>query len=455
VAAAPLSDRGRSSEFVRAIGLGRATAMVIGTIIGASIFVQPSLVSGAVPSVVGVLVVWAAAGALTLIGALITAELSSAFPHTGGVYVFLKRAYSPAVAYLWGWAMFWSMHSGIIAAIATVFARYVGHFVELSDAGVRATAVGAIVVLSAVNYFGVRHGSALQTFFTAIKLVAIVLIVVLGVVSVASHGERAFLAGHERRTTYDAVIQAMIAGLFAYGGWHMVTYAAEETKDPTRTIPRALVVGTVIVTVAYIAVNAAYLAVLPLGTVTSSNRVAADFADAVLGSGGGHALSVLVILSTLGAMTGIILSGPRVYLAMANDGVLFRWAGAVHPTHRTPHVAIALQAVWSSVLVLTGTYRALFTRVVYTEWIFFAMMAASLFFLRRRDDYRPAYRVWGFPVLPAIFVVSSAAIVLHQIAAEPADSLTGLALVAAGLPVYWLWTRRKTHDEPYESHRRS
>ena len=416
--------------------------MVIGTIIGASIFVQPSLVSGAVPSVAGVLVIWAAAGALTLIGALVTAELSSAFPRTGGVYVFLKRAYSPVVAYLWGWAMFWSMHSGIIAAIATVFARYLGHFVELSDAGMRAAAVGAILVLSAVNYFGVRHGSVVQTFLTSIKLVAILFIVVLGVTFVASHGGPPIVAASERHTTFGAVVEALIAGLFAYGGWHMVTYAAEETKEPTRTIPRALIVGTAIVTVAYIAVNASYLAVLPLASVAASNRVAADFADEVLGSGGGRLLSALVVLSTLGAMTGIILSGPRVYLAMADDGLLFRWAGAVHPRYRTPHVAIVLQAVWSSVLVLTGTYRALFTRVVYTEWIFFGLMAASLFFLRRRGDYAPAYRVWGFPLLPSIFVLSSATIVLHQIVVQPGESLTGLALVAAGLPVYWIWTRR-------------
>lgn len=416
--------------------------MVIGTIIGASIFVQPSLVSGAVPSVAGVLVVWASAGALTLIGALITAELSSAFPHTGGVYVFLKRAFSPVVAYLWGWAMFWSMHSGIIAAIATVFARYLGHFVALGDAGVKVAAVSAILVLSAVNYFGVRYGSAVQTFLTTVKLAAILLIVVLGVAFAASHGGPPEVATGQRHTTFGAVIEALIAGLFAYGGWHMVTYAAEETKDPVRTIPRALIIGTAIVTAAYIAVNASYLAVLPVATVASSNRVAADFADVVLGSGGGHLLSALVVLSTLGAMTGIILSGPRVYLALADDGLLFRWVGAVHPRYRTPHVAIGLQAVWSSVLVLTGTYRALFTRVVYTEWIFFGLMAASLFFLRRRRDYAPAYRVWGFPFLPAIFVLSSATIVLHQIVVQPVESMTGLALVAAGLPVYWIWTRK-------------
>jgi APA family basic amino acid/polyamine antiporter len=430
-------------QFIRAIGLGRATAMVVGTIIGASIFVQPSLVSGAVPTTTGVLLVWACAGALTLIGALVTAELSSAFPHTGGVYVFLKRAYSPALAYLWGWAMFWSMHSGIIAAIATVFARYLGHFVELGDAGTRAAAVGAIIVLSAVNYFGVRQASSLQTFFTAIKLLAVLAIVVLGVWFVATHETVAPASGRPPSVTGPSFVAAMIAGLFAYGGWHMVTYAAEETKEPSRTLPRALIVGTIIVTVAYIAINAAYLAVLPIDQVVASNRVAADFADAVLGSGGANALSTLVVLSTLGGMTGIILAGPRVYLAMANDGVLFRWAGAVHPTYRTPHVAIAAQAVWSSVLVLTGTYRALFTRVVYTEWIFFALMAASLFLLRRRADYQPAYRMPVFQLLAGVFVIASGWIVVQQIVTEPSESLTGLAMVLAGLPVYWIWTSKR------------
>ena len=430
-------------QFVAAIGLARATAMVVGTIVGASIFVQPSLVSGAVPTTWGVLFVWAFAGILTLIGALVCAELSSAFPKTGGVYVYLREAYSPAVAYLWGWAMFWTMHSGIIAAIATVVGRYAGHFVPLGDQGTRAVGVTAILLLTAVNYIGVRQGSALQTFFTVIKLLAILGIIALGVWFAVTSAEADARVPRSASPvpTLAGVVAAMVAGLFAYGGWHMVTYAAEETKDATRTIPRSLLVGTLIVTVAYIAVNASYLAVLPMDTVTQSTRVAADFADAVTGAGGGKAISALVLLSALGGMTGIILAGPRVYLAMARDGLLFRWVGELHPRYRTPHRALLLQGVWSSVLVLTGTYRVLFTRVVYTEWIFFALMAASLFLFRRRAGYAPAYRVWGFPVLPGIFVASSAFIVLHQLWREPKEASYGLAMVAAGLPVYWIWTR--------------
>ena len=412
--------------------------MVVGTIIGASIFVQPSLVTGAVGSTEAVLLVWTFAGALTLIGALVCAELSSAFPNTGGVYVYLKNAFSPAVAYLWGWAMFWVMHSGIIAAIATVFARYVGHFVPLGEIGLKLTAVGGIVALSAINYVGVRPASVLQTFFTVIKVAAVTAIVVMGLSFVLRTGATVAAPDANWVLDVDGVVAALIAGLFAFGGWHMVTYAAEETENPRRTIPRSLLIGTLIVTGAYIAINAAYLAVLPPDQVATSTRVAADFADAIIGRGGADMLSALVILSTLGGMTGIILSGPRVYLAMANDGLLVRWAAALHPTHRTPHVAIALQAVWSSVLVLSGSYRALFTRVVYTEWIFFALMAASLFLLRKRGDYQPAYRLPAYQLWCALFIVSSVAIVVHQLVSEPIDGLIGLGIVLAGLPVYWI-----------------
>jgi APA family basic amino acid/polyamine antiporter len=339
--------------------------------------------------------------------------------------------------------MFWSMHTGIIAAIATVCARYVAFFVPLGDTGVRVVAIAAIVVLSAINYVGVRYGTIVQTTFTIIKVAAVVLIAVAGIA--AARGAPAALPSGAPVPTVPsmrAFIIATVAGLFAFGGWHMVTYTGDETVDARRTIPRALVVGTLVVTASYIAVNAAYLVVLSPSAVAASNRVAADFADHVLGSGGATAMSALVVLSTLGAMTGIILTGPRVYLAAARDGLLFRWVGDVHPRFGTPHHAIVLQGIWACVLVATGTYRALFTRVVYTEWIFFGLMAAGLMLLRRRPGYAPAYRAWGYPILPLVFIVSTAIIVVNQLAADSRESLIGLAIVLAGLPVYYLRTAR-------------
>lgn len=419
----------------QAIGLPRATAMVVGTIIGASIFVQPSLVSGEVPSVAGMMLAWSIAGLLTLVGALVTAELASAYPVTGGVYVYLREAWSPLVAYLWCWAMFWSMHTGIIAAIATVCARYVGHFVPLGDMGTRFVAVAAILLLSAVNYIGVRQGSAVQTAFTVVKVAAILVIIAFGLAFTPS-GDSVAQADVSLPSIRPLSL-AVVAGLFAFGGWHMVTYTGDETHDAARTLPRALLIGTVIVTVCYIGINAAYLHVLSPEAVAASTRVAADFAEVVGGSGGASLVSLLVIISTLGAMTGIILTGPRVYLAAADDGLVFNWLGAVHPKFGTPHHAIALQGVWASVLVLTGTYRALFTRVVYTEWIFFGLMAAGLFVLRKRPSYAPRYRAFGSLFLPLLFIGVTAVIVGNQLIADPLESLTGLLIVLAGVPVYY------------------
>jgi APA family basic amino acid/polyamine antiporter len=436
------------------MGLGQATAMVVGIIIGASIFVQPAEIARLVPSVSGVFAVWIIAGLLTLFGALCCAELASAFPRAGGVYVFLKETYSPAVGFLWGWAMFWSMHSGIIAAIAVVFARYVGYFVPLGDTGIRLVAIAAILVLSGINYLGVKQGSTLQTIFTLGKLIAILAILVL-VVVLSSPSTAAAQASASQAVSVGKFALAIGAGLFAFGGWHMVTYTAEETRNPERTIPRALVIGVLTVTACYIALNAAYFYALPLEKVASSTRVAADAAEAVIGRRGGATISAVVIFSTFGAVSGIILVGPRVYFAMARDGLLFRWIAAVHPRFQTPHRAIMLQAIWASFLVATGTYRALFTRVIYTEWIFFGLMVLGLFLLRRRSNYTPTYRTWGFPVLPAVFTLASFFIVANQIVSEPRESLTGLGIVALGLPVYYLWARKSLARLNLVEHKRN
>ncbi len=437
----------------RSMGLPHATAMVVGTIIGASIFVQPSEITGRMPSVGGVMAVWIVAGLLTLFGALVCAELASVFTRTGGVYVYLRESFSPALGFLWGWAMFWVMHTGIIAAIATVFARYLAYFVpDMGDAGIRGVAIATVLVLSAVNYVGVKHGSLLQTWFTVGKLLAIGLIIVLGALFGSRADPAALAAAAVPGQTLPTELTlsdfglAVVAGLFAFGGWHMVTYSAEETVDPSRNIPRALVIGTLTVTACYLALNAVYLYILPLETVARSTRVAADAADAVFGYGGGAAMSVLVMFSTFGALSGIVLAGPRVYYAMSQDGLLFRSLGAVHPRFGTPHRAVVFQAIWAVVLILTGTYRALFTRVIYTEWIFFGLMALGLMRLRRRGGHTRGYSVWGYPWVPLVFAVSAFAVVANQVFSEPGDSLGGLGIVLLGLPVYALWTRRRSTE---------
>jgi basic amino acid/polyamine antiporter, APA family len=414
-----------------------ATAMVVGIIIGASIFVQPSEITRLVPDAGGIALVWALAGILTLIGALICAELSSAFPRTGGVYVFLRNTFGRPVGFLWGWAMFWSMHTGIIAAIAVVFARYVGYFVPLGTTGIRLVAVLAILGLSGFNCLGIRHGSRLQTIVTGAKLAAIG-VLIIGGLTIAPGGTAA-ASGAAANFGASEVLLGLVAGLFAFGGWHMVTYTAEETVNPERTIPRSLVLGTLIVTVCYIALNAIYLRVLPIERVTASTRIAADAAEALVGPVGATLVAILVILSTFGAVNGIILAGPRVYFSMANDGLFLKWAATLHPRFGTPARAIALQGLWACALVMTDTYRGLFTRVVYTEWIFFGLLAVAVILLRRRVDYAPPFRMAWAPALPFAFAAACVAIVVNQVISDPLNSFIGLAAVAAGLPVYYFW----------------
>ena len=429
----------------RSLRLPQATSLVVGTIVGASVFVQASEMTHHVPNIPWVIAAWVISGILTLFGALSCAELASAFPRTGGVYVFLRDTYTPLLGFLWGWAMFWTMHSGIIAAGAVVFGRHAAVFVPLGDVGIRVVAVGVIAGISTLNYVGVRPGSNVQTAFTGGKLLAVFFIVLVGFTigaRIPAHFQYGTVGGPAGVAISDLML-AVVAGLFAFGGWHVVTYTAGETVDPQRTIPRALALGIIIVTAVYVALNTVYFYVLPLDRVMASPRVAADTATELLGDRAGGAIAGLVMFSVFGALTGSMLAAPRVYFAMAEDGLAFRWIDEVHPRFRTPHHAIVLQAIWASVLVWTGTYRQLFSRVIFTEWIFFALMAGGIFLLRRRPGYAPAYHVWGYPWTPAVFVVASAAIVINRLISEPLDSAAGLALVGAGVPVYVLIKSRR------------
>ena len=402
---------------------------------------QPSVISSHVPTGRGILLAWIIAGALTAIGALLCAELASAFQRTGGVYVFLSEAYGPAAGFLWGWAMLWVMHTGIAAAIAMICARYVGHFVSLGHpdgSGTKAVAIAAVAALSFINYRGVLPGSRVQTVLTLLKVTAIVGIVALVFASPRSIPPGTVPVGD---LTARGLALAVGAGLFAYGGWHMVTYASGEIVAPEKTIPRALVLGILIVTAAYLLLNAAYLRVMPLEALINSRSVATDATAIVLGRHGAAVVAVVVIVSTLGALNGVILAGPRVYYAMAQDGLALRALAQVHPVHHTPHIALLLQALWAAVLIATGTYGQLFSRVIYTEWIFFAAMAVGLLLLRRRAGYAPAFRLPAAPLLVAVFVIASLGVVAAEIAKAPLNSAIGLGIVLLGLPVYLVWKR--------------
>jgi APA family basic amino acid/polyamine antiporter len=427
-------------QLTRAIGLPQATAIVVGIIIGASVFVQASEITNFVPDPLAVVAVWVVAGLLTMAGALVCAELASAMPQTGGVYVYLRQIYSPALGFIWGWANFWSVHTGIMAAIATVFARYAGYFVPMGDVALRATAIAAIVVLSLVNYLGVRFGSGVQAVITLVKVLGVVLMIAVGF-AVSGRAPVAETDTLPQSISVANFLLAVGAGLFAFGGWHMVTYTAEETKDPQRTIPRSLVVGVIVVTACYVGLNAIYFNVLSVREVMASTRVAADTFERLVGPIGGSLVAGLVMFSAFGALNGVILAGPRVYYQMAQDGLLFKWAAAVHPVYKTPGRAILLQALWGTVLVLTGTYRQLIGRVIYTEWIFFALLAIGVVILRRRRDYKAQWRMPGVPLVPIVFALVSFAIVVNQIRVDPVNSAIGLGLVLVGLPVYWIWGR--------------
>jgi basic amino acid/polyamine antiporter, APA family len=420
--------------------------MVVGIIVGVSIFVQPSEVTRLAADRRGILLVWLAAGVLTLCAALVCAELAWLFPETGGVYVYLKKIFSPALGFLWGWGMFWSMHTGILAAIAIVLARYAAHLFGWGEIGVRVLAVAALILVSIVQYLGVKLGSAVQVVLTVAKLAAIAVICAL-LFALGGAAHHALPVEEAQPVAITKFGLAVAAGLFSFGGAHMVTYTAGEVRDPQRTIPRALIVGVLIVTACYMLLNAAYLYVLPLSAVAQSTRVAADAASRVLGPQSSAAITVVIIVSALGALNGIALAGPRVYYAMAQDGLAFRWMAALHPVRRTPHLAIAAQAAWACVLAATNSYRALFTRVVYTEWLFFALLAAGIFVLHRRRGYQPKFLRFGYPLLPVITFIISAAIALNQMASDlraaPRSTALGLGLILLGLPVYFVWSHRR------------
>lgn len=450
----------------RRLGVFSATTLIVGSMIGSGIFIAPSIMAGLIGTPGIYLGLWLIGGALTLLGALAYGELCAMMPKAGGQYVFLREAFGPLVGFLYGWTVFLVIQSGFNAAVAIAFSKFLGGvglhlgendlifklgFFTLSRAQV--VAVVVIAFLTWVNCRGVEAGAFVQNLFTVLKVGAIALLVLIGFFS----GKGSFhnfepLTGAELgsaamgMTFLAAVGVAMSKALFAYDAWNTVTFAAEEIREPQRNLPRALVLGSVVTTLVYTGACAVYLYILPLGKMAGvvENRVAADVAGVLLGGFGVTAVSVAILVSTFGCVNGLILGGGRVLYAMARDGLFFAPAARVHPRRHTPANALIMQGVWSSVLALSGTYSDIITCVTFASLTFNALTVVALFVLRNKQpDIDRPYRAWGYPVTPAIYVISAVFFIIYIFAGAKVQSLIGIGFVVIGLPAYWLFKRKR------------
>ena len=448
-------------ELRRDLGLWGAISIVIGTVIGSGIFLVPRAMVLRVGSPSMVFVVWVFGGLLSLCGALSYAELAAAMPEAGGEYVYLREAYGPMWGFLYGWTQMWVAKSGSIATLATAFFYYLTNFFPYLD-GIFYTvplplgahgapldlrygqllAMALILFLAGVNYFGVKIGGDVQIVVTAVKILLIAFIVVAGLGFGRAPAPAPASVAHP--LTIAGFFAALVAALWAYDGWNNVTMVASEIRQPQRSLPLALIGGTLAVIAIYLAANAAYFHVLTAQQVGQSERVAAEMMRKVVGGWGAHAVSVAAMISIFAALNGSILTGARVPYAMARDRRFFAAAASVNAKYHTPGVSILALSVWSALLVLSGRYEQLFTYVIFASWIMYGMTTAAVIVLRRkRPDLQRPYKTLAYPVLPVLFVIVAFSLVLSTLLDSPRESLLGLGIIFLGLPFYFYWSRRR------------
>jgi len=451
------------ADLKRDLGIWSAAAIVVGTVIGSAIFLVPNDMVKNVGSPAMVFAVWIFGGMLTLFGALSYAELAAALPQAGGEYVYLREAYGPLWAFVYGWTQMWVAKSGSIATLATGFFIYLANFrpemnavwvvlpLPLGEAGQpleirygQLLAMGVIVVLALINYFGVKVSGDLQVIATLLKVGLIAGIIVIGLGT--GHGSVAnYQTSIPAPGGITGFFAALVAALWAYDGWNNVSMVASEIRDPQRNLPRALIAGTLVVIAIYLLANLAYFYVLPAAEVASSARVAAETMRRILGSFGANAVSIVAMISIFAALNGSILSGSRVPFAMARDGLFFRRVAFVHPQHRTPSVSILALSAWGALLVLSGRYSQLYTYVIFASVILYGMATAAVIVLRfKRPDMPRPYRTLGYPLVPVVFVLAIACLVVSTLLKSPRESLMGVGLVALGLPFYFFWKKGRS-----------
>ncbi len=475
-----------NSELLSKLGLYTTVAIVVGAVVGSGIFRKPALMASQLGSPELLLAIWVGAGIITLFGALTNSEVAGMITKTGGQYIYFQKMYGEFIAYLYGWAIFAVIQTGSIASITYVFAEYteyffklprfspeleisvflhipfIGNIYPLHDFGVKSLTILVIVLLTAVNYLGVVFGGALARIFTTGKILAILVLVIFGF----AMGEGDF-GNFTEETSYFAntgkgimlgIIAALSGAFWSYDGWNNITYIAGEVKQPQKNIPRSLFLGTVIVIIVYLLVNLSFMYVMPIEEMAVSKLVASDVANYSMGAIGGGFVAAAVMISTFGTSNGTIMVSARVYYAMSKRGMFFNTIGKVHPKFRTPHNALLLQCIWTCVLVISGTFDILTDMLIFVSWIFYALGAYGVFILRKKmpNVDRP-YKVWGYPWIPAIFVIFATFFVFLTLYDDISsylngekyimDSVFGLFLCALGIPLYIYFKHKQAKGE--------
>ena len=432
-----------ASELRRSLGITDLVLIAIGTVIGSGIFLVPGVVLRQTGANTGTaLIVWAVAGVLSLLGALTYAELGAMKPDAGGLYTYIRDGFGALPAFLYGWTSFFVIASGSIAALAVAFSGYAAQIVPMGPGATRLVALLVIAITAGVNIVGTRRSATVQNWTTGAKVVGLV-VLSIALVAFGHHAPAAAPAPLTTGALLTGIGAAMIGVLWAYEGWQYVTFSAGETRDPQRTFPRAITVATAALIGIYLLANVGYIAALGPAGAAASDHVAADAVSVILGPLAGKLVAVLILVSVFSATNGLILTAPRMYFAMARDGVFFERLAIVSPRFGTPAFAIFAIAIWAAVLAASGTFEQLLTYVVFTGWIFYGLGALSVFMYRRNQPtaHRP-FRVPGYPITPALFVGSAAMLVLNTLFTQPVRAAAGLAAVLIGTPAFYLWRNR-------------
>jgi APA family basic amino acid/polyamine antiporter len=457
------------SELRRELGLFDSTMVMMGIVIGSGIFVTTGIMAEYLPSKGWLLLAWLAGGLITLTGALTFAELGAAMPEAGGQYVYLREAYGSLFGFLFGWIVFSVYMTGGIAALAVAFAEYFGAiFPSLSTQSVIASvnlpfgigifslaagqlvAVAAILLLSGCNYIGLVLGKAIQNIFTVAKIGTILALAFFGfTIGRGRPLELDFVPIGADLTAGQLLIGfglALVAVSWAFDGWNNINFVSGEIKNPSRTIPRALIFGALCITLLYVLTNLVYFYALPIQEIRGVVRIAEKSSAALFGGPGAAAVTAAVMISIVGALNGSILAAPRVYFAMAQDRLFFRRVAGIHPRFRTPSFAIVIQALWASVLALSGTFEQIVTFVMFISIFFWIATAASALVLRqKRPDLERPYKMLGYPVTPIVFILASTGILINTLLEKPTESLAGIGLALLGIPLYYYWQRQAKH----------